>query len=81
MFDYTHARNRAIEIAASYFADWKLAAVEHRANDERMYHAKYDAARQMAALLDIDEETIQTTAWRKYGGEIAKAHEENNATF
>lgn len=74
-------RDRAIDLAASYFANWKAyeAALEY--DDERNYRNRYEGAMQMAALLGIEEAEIEAYAWDKWGKEIGRLYEDNHATW
>lgn len=82
-------RAKAIELAASYYANWKVceAALEHREGWD--YRNKYEGAMRMAILLGVDngegedkiEREIKDTAYRLWGDEIEKAYEDNNATW
>ena len=74
-------RQKSTELAASYFANWKAAAAALDYDEERKYYNMYEAARCMAALMDIEEKEIQALAWSKYGEEIGKIYDENNATW
>ena len=77
----TEIRAKALNLAASYFANWKASAAEHDYDAEREYYHKYDAARCMAAIIGIEEQEIEDTAWKMYGDEIRKLYDENNATI
>lgn len=74
-------RAKALEVAAGFYANWKacLAALEY--DEERDYRNKYDGARQMAAIMGIEESEIEEMAWRLYGNEIGMLYDENNATW
>ena len=74
-------RTKAVALAASYFANWKASAAEHDYDSEREYYHKYDGARAMAALLGIEAQEIENTAWKMYGDEIRKVYDANNATI
>lgn len=74
-------RDRAINLAASYFANWKAceAALEH--DDARAYRNRYEGAMQMAALLGIEEAEIEAYAWDKWGDLIGRLYDDNHATW
>lgn len=74
-------KSKAIELAASYFANWKASEAALEYDDARDYRNRYDGARQMAALMGIEESEIEETAWKLYGEEIGKIYNENNATW
>jgi hypothetical protein len=74
-------REKAIKLAASYFANWKYYAAALEPDEERRYSDKYDGAVRMAALIGIDEKEIEDAAWALYGDEIRSAYEANNATW
>lgn len=74
-------RAKAINLAASYYANWQYSRVSLNYDAERDYRNKYDGALCMARLLGIEAAEIERTAWRRYGEEIGKAHKANNATW
>ena len=74
-------RSKAIELAASYLANWKASAAALEPDEERDYRNRYEGAMRMAALLGIEESEIEATAWRLWGDEIKQAFEANNATW
>lgn len=74
-------RTKVINLAASYFANWKYYSVTHEYDEAARYSAKYDGAKCAAALLGIEEAEIEEAAWKQYGDEIGKAYEANNATW
>lgn len=74
-------RNRVINLAASYFANWQHSMAIHEVDNERDYRCRYEGAQRAAAILGIEEEEIEEYAWAKWGDEIAKAHTENNPTW
>lgn len=73
-------RNRMIDLAASYFANWQASMAALETDEERDYCNRYEGAMQMAALLGIEEKEIQDYAWGKWGEEIGRLYDENHAT-
>lgn len=74
-------REKAIELAASYFANWKACEAEHEYDDAAGYKNTYEGAMRMAAIMGIEASEIEDAAWKLYGDEIGKAYEDNNATW
>lgn len=71
-------KSRVIDLAASYFANWRAAMAAHEADDERDYRCKYEGAQLTAALLGIEEREIEEHAWKKWGDEIGRVYAEEN---
>ena len=73
-------RNKIIDLAASYFANWQacLAALEY--DEAREYGDRYEGAMRTAALIGIEESEIKDHAWRKWGDEIGKLYDGNHAS-
>ena len=71
----------AINIAATYYANWQLANAEFDSYNISKYHCMFDAARVICAVFGIDEQTIIDAARSQYGAEIAKAQEESFPSF
>lgn len=74
-------RTKAVNLAASYFANWKYYEATLDFDEARKYYNKYEAAANMAALMGIEAREIEETAWAQYGNEIGQAHATNNATW
>lgn len=80
-------RSRAIELAASYYANWQACRAASEHDDARDYRNKYEGALRMAVLMGIGEDEcaiereIEKTAYRLWGDEIGKIYETNNATW
>lgn len=82
-------RTKAIELAASYYANWQVCEAEMEYSEGREYRNRYEGALRMAILLGVDngdgenaiESEIKDTAYRLWGDEIRKAYEANNATW
>lgn len=82
-------REKAIELAASYYANWKACEAALERDEGWEYRNKYEGALRMAILLGVDngegeseiEREIKDTAYSLWGDEIRKAHEGNNITW
>lgn len=74
-------RQKAIELAATLFANWKAYESEHDYAESARYRDKYMGAECMAKLMGITSDEIEQYAWKTYGSEIGRIYEENNATW
>lgn len=74
-------RAKLIELAASYFAQWKYDDANLDYFEGGRYREKYDGACRMAEILGIEEAEIERYAWQKWSNEIGEAYESNHNTI
>lgn len=82
---------KAVNLAASYYAEWKACSAAHEYFEERIYRERYEGAFRVVVLLynSVDatkdelkiEAEIKDVAYDLYGEEIQKIYESNNATW
>lgn len=82
---------KAVNLAASYYAEWMACNAALEYDDARDYRNRYEGAFRAVVLLynsveaekdelEIESE-IKNTAYDLYGDEIKKIHEANNASW
>ena len=82
-------RDKAVNLIASYFANWKACDAAQNYKEGREYYAKYSGALQLALLLGVDndagenalETEIQSTAYKLYGDAISTAYNDTFPTW
>lgn len=72
-------RQAIIEVAASYYANWKIAHISRELSD--LHLGYYNGALNIAKLLGITEEEIIDTAYKLYGKTIQDVSNEYLPSF